>query len=202
MIFSSGLCEHQGYIHTYGHETIIQQKLDKDLIAVKERNNKIRVKNRLIEMKQSEQKEKVRKVNNKTKVIYQEKKSSGKTVKNNKEVKPEKKPKEEPVKNKITHYETYEITAYTLNPSETGGKQPGDKGYGITKSGRHVREGVTIACPPQIKLGTWIYIKGIGKRRCDDTGSAVKGNVIDLYVKSRKDAFKFGRQQHKISILD
>lgn len=58
--------------------------------------------------------------------------------------------------------------------------------YGYTKSGRFVTDGVTIAVDPNvIPLGTWVKLTfPDGRemiRRADDTGSAVKGHIIDVY---------------------
>ena len=87
------------------------------------------------------------------------------------------------------------LTAYSAGPESTG-KKPGDKGYGITRSGTKVQEGRTIAVDPKvIPLGWWVYIEGIGLRRAEDTGSAVKGNKIDIYYDSEKTAEKFGTKK-------
>jgi 3D (Asp-Asp-Asp) domain-containing protein len=58
--------------------------------------------------------------------------------------------------------------------------------YGHTKSGRFVTDNVTIAVDPNvIPLGSWVKLEfPDGReyiRRADDTGSAVKGNIIDIY---------------------
>jgi len=87
------------------------------------------------------------------------------------------------------------LTAYSAGPSSTG-KSPRDPGYGITASGTKVQEGRTIAVDPDvIPLGWWVYIEGIGFRRAEDKGSAVKGKKIDIYYDSEKTAEKFGTKR-------
>jgi len=84
------------------------------------------------------------------------------------------------------------LTAYSAHVESTG-KSPGDSGFGITRTGTKVTEGRTIAVDPgTIPLGWWVYIEGIGYRRAEDTGSAVKGNKIDVYYDSESYAQQFG----------
>jgi len=84
------------------------------------------------------------------------------------------------------------LTAYSAGFESTG-KSKGDEGYGITFSGAYVKEGRTIAVDPKvIPIGWWVYIEGIGFRRAEDTGSAVKGKKIDVYYDSESRANKFG----------
>lgn len=70
------------------------------------------------------------------------------------------------------------------------------KGIGTrTASGTRVTEGRTIAVDPSIiPMGWWVYIEGIGFRRAEDTGGAIKGNKIDVYYDSLKAAMNFGRK--------
>lgn len=58
--------------------------------------------------------------------------------------------------------------------------------YNYTKSGRFVKDGVTVAVDPNvISLGSWLELTfpdgSKMVRRADDTGGAVKGRVIDVY---------------------
>jgi uncharacterized protein YabE (DUF348 family) len=86
------------------------------------------------------------------------------------------------------------MTAYSAGVASTG-KSKGDEGYGITASGTVVQEGRTIAVDPKvIPIGWWVYIDGIGFRRAEDTGSAIKGKKIDIYYDSETRANKFGRK--------
>lgn len=70
------------------------------------------------------------------------------------------------------------------------------KGIGTrTASGTRVTEGRTIAVDPNIiPIGWWVYIEGIGFRRAEDTGGAIKGHKIDVYYDSLKSAMNFGRK--------
>lgn len=64
-----------------------------------------------------------------------------------------------------------------------------------TASGTRTVEGVTIAVDPKvIPLGWWVYIEGLGYRRAEDTGTAIKGHIIDVFVDKRVDSRKFGRK--------
>lgn len=96
--------------------------------------------------------------------------------------------------------ETYEITAYTAGPESTG-KRPGDPGFGITTSGKRVKEGETIACPPEIALGTPVFIEDVGLRVCRDRGGAIKGKRLDVYIADLDEALAFGRRDLKAIVL-
>ena len=95
------------------------------------------------------------------------------------------------------------LTAYTAGFESTG-KTPSHPAYGITASGVKVKENHTIAVDPKlIPLGTLVYIEGIGIRRAEDTGSAIKGAKIDVYIPDLKKARNFGVKKNvKVYVLD
>lgn len=85
-----------------------------------------------------------------------------------------------------TDWQTFTATYYD-NDFQSTGKTPDHPAYGITASGRPTKEGVSIAVDPTvIPLGTWVEIKypdgRIEQRRADDTGGAIKGHKIDIYI--------------------
>lgn len=87
------------------------------------------------------------------------------------------------------------LTAYT---PAGGGKSPKSPGYGRTATGQKATEGRTIAVDPGvIPLGWWVYIEGIGYRRAEDTGGAVRGSKIDVFFNSYAEAISFGRKRGK-----
>ena len=97
----------------------------------------------------------------------------------------------------------FTLTAYTAGPESTG-KRPGDPAYGITASGAKVQPGVTIAADPNvIPMGSTVYIEGIGTRVVQDTGGAIKGNRIDVYIPDLSEARQFGvKKGVKVYVLN
>jgi 3D (Asp-Asp-Asp) domain-containing protein len=84
------------------------------------------------------------------------------------------------------------LTAYTAGYESTG-KRPGDPDYGITSTGTEAREGVTVAVDPHvIPYGTKLFIPGIGFRIAEDTGGAIVGYRIDVFVNDVSRALHFG----------
>ncbi|MWV44891.1 hypothetical protein GRF59_14815 [Paenibacillus sp. HJL G12] len=100
-----------------------------------------------------------------------------------------------------TEWKTYIVTAYD-NGYKSTQKRPGDKDYGITKSGEKTIEGRTVSADPRVlPLGTVIYIENVGERVVTDTGGAIKGARLDLYFDSHKRAIQFGKQKLKVKII-
>lgn len=59
-----------------------------------------------------------------------------------------------------------------------------------------------IAVDPRvIPLGTKVYVEGYGYAVASDTGGAIKGYKIDLFMPSKADAYRWGRKKVKITIL-
>lgn len=99
-----------------------------------------------------------------------------------------------------------EATAY-CSCYECCGKWPGNKWYGITATGTRAKIGTIAVDPKVIPLGTKVYIEGLngaknyGYAVAEDTGGAIKGNIIDLYFDTHKETINWGRQQVKVYIL-
>lgn len=91
-------------------------------------------------------------------------------------------------------------TAYTAGPESTG-KRPGDKGYGITASGMKAQKGVVAVDTRVIPFGTELYIEGYGYAIAGDTGSAIKGNKIDVFFDSYNDAIQYGVKNVNVYVL-
>ncbi len=98
-------------------------------------------------------------------------------------------------------------TAYTASFADTG-KNPGDHGFGITYTGLKVREGVIAVDPKVIPLGTKVYVEVPGSAPdygfavAADIGSAIKGNLIDVYFDTTATAQKWGRRNVVVYILN
>ncbi|RJE88994.1 hypothetical protein D3P07_13660 [Paenibacillus sp. 1011MAR3C5] len=95
-------------------------------------------------------------------------------------------------------------TGYTAGVESTG-KRPGHPGYGITYSGVKVRRDQvsTIAADPKLfPIGTLLYIPGYGYGVVADTGSAIKGNRIDLYFETIKEVYEqWGKRKVEVQVL-
>ncbi len=87
-------------------------------------------------------------------------------------------------------------SAYTASADECG------KSDGITASGVIVHENETIACPMNFPFGTKISIDGYGIYICQDRGGAIEGNRIDIYMKTKTQAFAFGRRKLMAEIIN
>ncbi len=72
---------------------------------------------------------------------------------------------------------------------------------GTTASGLPVGPGIMASDPSVIPLGTRVYVPGYGNAVAADTGSAVKGLTIDLWVASCAKASAYGRRTLTITIL-
>lgn len=90
-----------------------------------------------------------------------------------------------------------ESTAYTSDRGDSGT---------VTATGTTVRRNPdgysTVAVDPRvIPLGTKLYIEGYGLAIAEDTGGAILGNKVDVYVNSYDEAVNWGRRQVNVYIL-
>jgi 3D (Asp-Asp-Asp) domain-containing protein len=88
-------------------------------------------------------------------------------------------------------------TGYDPSPSSNGGNASGRSALGLK-----VGHGVVAVDPKFIPLGTRLYIEGYGYAVAADTGSAIKGNRIDLGHDTASAARKVGRRSVLVHILD
>ena len=71
-----------------------------------------------------------------------------------------------------------------------------------TASGTKPKANYTIAVDTRIiPLGSILYIEGFGYFIAQDTGSAIKGNRIDVFVDSHQQALKLGRKKANVYLL-
>lgn len=86
-------------------------------------------------------------------------------------------------------------TGYDPSPASNGG-------HSRTSAGLKAGHGVVAVDPHYIPLGTRLYIEGYGYAVAGDTGSAIKGNRIDLGHDTKSAAQKVGRRKVIVHILD
>jgi len=76
---------------------------------------------------------------------------------------------------------------------------------GITSTGINLKKNpglkVIAVDPSVIKIGTKVYVEGYGYAIAGDTGGAIRGNKIDVFIPNKSDALKWGRKTVKIKIL-
>ena len=99
---------------------------------------------------------------------------------------------------KVLYQKTMRVKATAYTPYETGGW--------ITKSGSTARRNInavsTIAVDPRvIPLGTRVYVEGYGYAVAEDTGGAIKGNIIDVFFTSNSEMSNWGSRWVNIYIL-
>lgn len=87
---------------------------------------------------------------------------------------------------------TMEATAYTGDTITATGTTPVRNPNGIS----------TIAVDPSIiPLGSKVYIPGYGEAMATDTGGAIKGHRIDLFLNSEEECINWGRQNVSLYLL-
>ena len=87
---------------------------------------------------------------------------------------------------------TMEATAYTGHTATATGITPVRNPNGLS----------TIAVDPSIiPLGSKVYIPGYGEAIAADTGGAIKGNKIDLFLNSENECINWGRKNVTLHLL-
>ena len=92
---------------------------------------------------------------------------------------------------------TVKATAYTASCEGCSG---------TTATGINLKENpnekVIAVDPSVIPLGSKVYVEGYGEAVAGDTGGAIKGNRIDVFIPSEHDAINFGVKQVKVTIIN
>lgn len=107
----------------------------------------------------------------------------------------------------LEQYPTKKVlaTGYTAGAESTG-KTPSHPQYGITYSGVKVKRDLysTIAADTSVfPIGTILFIPDYGYGVVADTGSAIKGNRLDLYYQTVEEVFsKWGKRELEVYIVE
>ena len=100
----------------------------------------------------------------------------------------------------VLHYTSVlscEATAYTCEGSS----------WNTTATGTTARVGCIAVDPSIIPLGTKVYIETVdgsfiyGTATAEDTGGAIKGNIVDLYFDTEAECWAFGRRACNVYLL-
>jgi 3D (Asp-Asp-Asp) domain-containing protein len=73
-------------------------------------------------------------------------------------------------------------------------------GEGTTASGLPVGWGIVAVDPAVIPLGTKLYVPGYGNGVAADTGSAIKGMIIDVWFPTCAQARAWGRKRLTVTV--
>lgn len=92
---------------------------------------------------------------------------------------------------------TVRATAYTAHCAGCSG---------ITATGinllTHPNKKVIAVDPDVIPLGSKVYVEGYGYAVAGDTGGAIDGNRIDVFIPSLSEALKFGVRTVEVTVLE
>lgn len=84
---------------------------------------------------------------------------------------------------------TFKATAYDPSVGDT------------TRMGTPARLGVIAVDPSVIPLGSIVEVEGYGTFSAEDTGGAINGNIIDIFVSSYEEAINFGVRTVRVRIV-
>lgn len=98
---------------------------------------------------------------------------------------------------KVTKEITVSASAFTANCNGCSG---------ITSSGINLKKNpdvkVIAVDPSIIPIGTKVHVEGYGYAIAGDTGGAIKGNKIDVFFPTKNEAYKWGRKNVTVKILE
>ena len=83
----------------------------------------------------------------------------------------------------------FEATAYCYTGNQTA-------------TGTWPSRGTIAVDPTIIPLGTRLFVEGYGEGIAEDTGGAIQGHIIDLYMESEDECWDWGRRTVKVRIVE
>jgi 3D (Asp-Asp-Asp) domain-containing protein len=97
---------------------------------------------------------------------------------------------------------TMEVTAYC--PCK---KCCGQNARGVTASGKHIshNDGLFVAADKGVPFDTKLVIPGYAGGKAVpvlDRGGAIKGNRLDVFFASHKEALKWGRRKIEVTVIE
>ena len=105
--------------------------------------------------------------------------------------------KSEPVEVDVSTEMTVTATAYTAYCEGCSGKTA----IGIDLRANPNQKVIAVD-PNVIPLGSKVWVEGYGQAVAGDTGGAIKGNKIDVFIPSYDQAMAWGRKTVKVKILN
>ncbi|MBU3127623.1 3D domain-containing protein [Clostridium tagluense] len=94
---------------------------------------------------------------------------------------------------KSTNYFIIQSTAYSMGGFTSSGSRTTRNPNGYS----------TIAVDPSvIPMGSKVYIEGYGYAIASDTGSAIKGSIIDVFFNTEAEVLNWGRRNVRIRIIN
>ncbi|MGD6833561.1 LysM peptidoglycan-binding domain-containing protein [Sutcliffiella halmapala] len=102
---------------------------------------------------------------------------------------------ETPAEEEVVQELTMSATAYTATCEGCSG---------ITATGINLLENpdmkVISVDPNVIPLGSKVWVEGYGEAIAGDTGGAIKGNKIDIFIPEKQDAINYGVQEVQVKV--
>lgn len=71
-----------------------------------------------------------------------------------------------------------------------------------TYTGTWPSRGTIAVDPDVIPLGSRLWVEGYGFGIAEDTGGAIKGNRVDVFLESESECWEWGRRQVKVRIME
>jgi 3D (Asp-Asp-Asp) domain-containing protein len=90
---------------------------------------------------------------------------------------------------------------WRFQPVHSHGPNKGKrKEVGRTASGTQARPGTLAADTRLYPFGTIMYVPGYGYGRVEDRGGAIRGERLDVFFRSHREALEWGRQRKDVKV--